>query len=275
MRTFNSDFRASVPLFLALAVATGASAQQFKWETNLDTARKLAAKSGKPVLVDFFATWCGPCRLMDEETFSAPEVRALMRKAICVRLDLDKHERTAVEFGVESIPRILMLPAAGGPPMMDIRGYRDAGDFTAELRRALGLKQGEVVLTGTESASLTRVRQSLQSNAYASLRALQPQVAAEGLNDLVAALGVSKESELPPLIGLLRNAGGEAIPALIRGMNHRHLAVRAGAYRALQTLLRERKLEGGPSYDPWAAAAARQNQLQRWTAWWQARKGGF
>src|SRR6478609_4675425 len=67
-----------------------------------DTFARTLAESDVPVLVDFYADWCGPCKMM------APYVEQLARenmgRAIVAKLDTDRNQRTAGGFNIRGIP---------------------------------------------------------------------------------------------------------------------------------------------------------------------------
>ena len=97
-------------------------------ELGLEAAVEQAKKEQKLVLVDFTASWCGPCKKMEKDTWAAAEVKTwLGANALALQVDVDEEKDVARRFRIEAMPTIVAL--RDGVEFDRIVGYRDASGF--------------------------------------------------------------------------------------------------------------------------------------------------
>ncbi|PJA96536.1 MAG: thioredoxin [Ignavibacteriales bacterium CG_4_9_14_3_um_filter_34_10] len=92
-----------------------------------------ALQSDLPVVVDFWAAWCGPCRMI------APIIEELANeyegKVKVGKLDVDDNQQTAINYGVRSIPTVLFFK--GGKVVDQIIGAQQKKNFFEKIQKIL------------------------------------------------------------------------------------------------------------------------------------------
>lgn len=84
----------------------------------------------KPVLVDFFATWCGPCKVMGPTVESVG--KELVGQARVLKIDVDKNEALANQFRVQSVPTLIIFKK--GQVVWRTSGVMDKGALLQQVR---------------------------------------------------------------------------------------------------------------------------------------------
>lgn len=83
------------------------------WMHDLPSALAQAKQLNKPVLIDFHATWCPPCKMMDRQTFPNSMVVSELENWVPVKVDVDRNRAMAEKFAVRSMPTLVLLNAEG------------------------------------------------------------------------------------------------------------------------------------------------------------------
>ncbi len=134
-RAFHALCLGLIPVF-ALAAESAA----FFSALSFDAAREKAAAENKIVFIDFYTTWCGPCKELDATTWQDAAVVALLsEKAISLKIDAEKERDLARRYKVSAYPTLLLLKS-DGTEIDRLVGYRDAVKFTGEFNAGLAGK---------------------------------------------------------------------------------------------------------------------------------------
>ena len=100
---------------------------------NEQDFEEMVLKANRPVLVDFWAPWCGPCKMV------APELEAveeeMNEKAIVAKINVDENQKLAGIFNVMGIPTLLVFK--DGKEVNRLVGFRPRQDLQEALNQAL------------------------------------------------------------------------------------------------------------------------------------------
>jgi thiol:disulfide interchange protein len=113
-----------------------APASAVKWRTGLDAALVESASTGKPILVDFTASWCPPCKVMKHEVWPDAAVAGAANTAfvpLLVDVDNPKNAEVAQKYGIRGIPTILVLDAKG--EVLRVGSFMSRGEMLEFLKQ--------------------------------------------------------------------------------------------------------------------------------------------
>lgn len=159
-------FKITIALFAFLSFNT---INASNWMTSLEDAKKLAVATNKLILVDFWATWCGPCIKMDSESWNKEDVKELMRNYVSVKIDIDSNRDLAQKYGVRGIPFIFIMDANGEVIYQEM-SYKDKNEVKKLLKKyALNTSflQRDFIIHHKKKSSVSNLRLAQKLQKYA------------------------------------------------------------------------------------------------------------
>jgi len=134
-----------------LIKSESAPAEEMAWQPYQPDVYESAVTSGKPVIIDFYADWCIPCKEMDKLTFTDPAVVRLSEQFHLLKVDLTSAASPKViqlknQFDIKGVPSILFIDRNGN----EISGLRTLGFekpelFLDKMNKTLSLNPGGIL----------------------------------------------------------------------------------------------------------------------------------
>jgi len=113
-----------------------AAGGHLEWQAYEAAAARAAIVAGDPVIIDFYADWCAPCRELDEKTFADPAVKASLEGYRRFKVDLTRsseaNQALTAEFGVVGVPTVIVF--GDGDEVFRITGFEPPERFLNRLR---------------------------------------------------------------------------------------------------------------------------------------------
>ncbi len=105
------------------------------WRSDFASAQKEAQRLGKPMVVHFYAHWCGPCQQMERDVLNSPDLlRQLRLGFVAVKLDADKHPDLVNKFGVQALPTDVFVDP-DGRVITRHQGFESRREYLARLTK--------------------------------------------------------------------------------------------------------------------------------------------
>jgi thiol:disulfide interchange protein len=107
--------------------------KEIEWRL-FDEGMRIGKDQKRPILLYFTAPWCVWCKKLEKDTFVDREVIEVLKRFVCIRVDVQKDRKTPVIYNVRGVPMILFL-TPDGTITKTIIGFRSSKSLLEEIRR--------------------------------------------------------------------------------------------------------------------------------------------
>ena len=121
-----------------LAAPARKTAPKVEWQPSYAAALKAARHSGKPLFIDFYTDWCGPCKYMEQTTYKDPKFVAHSRGWIMVKVNPEKSaagRKLFNKYHLDGYPSMVLTDASGQKHGLVV-GSSPTNALINEMRRA-------------------------------------------------------------------------------------------------------------------------------------------
>jgi len=128
-----------IGLWMALPLVR--AREEAPWQPYSEAFFEEARAAGRPILIDFYAVWCAPCRELDRHTYSDPRVLKEMERFALLKADLTNEESPLVQtlrerYDVYGVPTVVLIDRQGGDRKdLRVTGFEPPGPFLERLRQ--------------------------------------------------------------------------------------------------------------------------------------------